>query len=153
MSLLAAWPNLKAMDEHDPSRHYTPCCLNGFLTPPFAVQLCSYSEDVPSICTDFWWDEDFNKFVVLLHQLFNMSWKSIMEGNDQDMLNKWCNKTTNSWKSSPHQYKWKDLRINWQLAALHGTRSEVRHHNTLLGKYRSVVPIYLSIYLSIYLPI
>ena len=45
--------------------------------------------------------KDFNKFVILLHHLLNMFRKFIMEGNDQDMLNKWCNKTTNSLKSLP----------------------------------------------------
>ena len=55
--------------------------------------------------------EDSNEFVVLLHTLFNMSWKCIMEGNDQDMLNKVCNKTTNSLKSSSLSKistKWKE---------------------------------------------
>ena len=45
--------------------------------------------------------EDFNEFVVLLHYLFNMFRKCIMEGNDQDMLNKRGHKTTNSLKSLP----------------------------------------------------
>ena len=71
-------------------------------------------ETLPFI--DFWWGEDFNEFVVLLHHLFNMSRSFPSMVHFQDTLNKVCNKTTNSLKSSPHQKsvltnKWKGLWI------------------------------------------
>ena len=47
--------------------------------------------------------EDFNKFVVLLHTLFNMSQSFPSMIHFQDILDKKCNKTTNLLKSSPHQ--------------------------------------------------
>ena len=67
-----------------------PCLLAASCRPK--------SQHVPSLplVLIFDGDEDFNEFVVLLHHLSNMSWKCIMEGNDQGMLDKWCYKTTNS---------------------------------------------------------
>ena len=89
-SLLVMWAS-----PPDAASPYKSTGVSARLVP--LKELCCYNPRKKDtyISTDFWWGEDFNKFVVLLHYFSNMPRSLPSTIHFLDILDKVCYKTTN----------------------------------------------------------